>query len=198
VEGLPSRRVPDAYPSSKIGRARCPSMTFTLGSRVPPLWIGFANEGSDLHFSPRPALMLPTSPKATQLDVESGEPRRSAVSSRAVLVPVVMCPRSVAAGCVARCVAQPEAWPPFTHLYPGRLSLRRTSGVGLPSPACNRWRSTSAPVQKYSGLGGLRGRNAPRLGRLGAFMWHFSRLRGGLCRVRRGRRSWVIPRSVAY
>src|SRR5258706_11378223 len=55
-----------------------------------------------------------------------------------------------------------------------------------------------APGQKYPPSAARGCRNAARLGRLGAFMWHFSPLRGGLCRVRPGRRSWVIPRSVAY
>src|SRR5439155_3254374 len=55
-----------------------------------------------------------------------------------------------------------------------------------------------APGQKYPPSAARRGRNAARLGRLGAFMWHFSPLRGGLCRVRRHRRTGAIPSSVAY
>jgi hypothetical protein len=35
------------------------------------------------------------------------------------------------------------------------------------------------------------------LGRLGAFMWHFSPLRGGLCRDLADGRSWVKPRLAA-
>jgi len=82
---------PDSHAEADL-RERCPSMASTFGSHVPPSWTGFGNEGSDRHFLPRPALMLPTSPNAEPLDAESVGPRKSAASSRAVLVPVVICP----------------------------------------------------------------------------------------------------------
>jgi hypothetical protein len=111
-------------------------MASTFGSHAPPSRTGLGNEGSDRHFLPRPALMLPTNPNAEPLDAESARPRKSAASSRAVLVPIVICPPWRRSGMCRAVPARLDAWLPSTHLNPACLSFRRRSGVELRRPAC--------------------------------------------------------------
>jgi hypothetical protein len=78
-----------------------------------------------------------------------------------------------------------------------RVGLSTPSSFRRPAAGAEIPRSGSSRVQKYPRKRQLRGRNTRGFGRLGAFMWHFSPLRGGSCRVRAGPQMGAIPSFAA-